>query len=198
MLCYLRELKMIDLTKSFGMIAGSLLGKPLAVFKPLKTDFNPAAWEDARVVENTNCYAYALNCPQMGWARPGNLRSLFNPRYGIELITVENIRNFMKNDGLEELSETEALSSSLNALALRISDRSDYHFYRLDSNGLWSHKQSYLDPSSDDDRGDVIKNPRTAASRSYAKFGGYFTIPENGILYVPRLQLPAGLIKAFG
>ena len=35
----------------------------------------------------------------------------------------------------------------------------DYHFYRLDSNGKWSHKFKYFEPTNLDYSGNIITLP---------------------------------------
>ena len=54
------------------------------------------------------------------------------------------------------------------ALALDIkSDDQDYHFYRLDNNGTWSHKPGSTNATNLDANGDIIIDPQKA-DRDYS------------------------------
>ena len=67
----------------------------------------------------------------------------------------------------------------------------DYHFYRQDRGGKWSHKDGWGSATNKDARGKVIIDP-AAASRDYRKskgrgkgknysgFCGYYCIPNDG------------------
>ena len=155
------------------------------ILKPsLRMDFNRSAWGD----EN-NCYAYALNAPQAGWARPGNLALVKNKEYPDNLITPANIKEYLLHkDGLEEITEYEALSGRFHAIAARVAVNCDYHFYRFDElDGSWSHKHGGGIPENRDGENELITNPGTLKDHIYTEFLGYFAIPPAGILYVPRL-----------
>lgn len=154
----------------------------------LRTAFNVAVWTDPRVMRHTNCYAYALNCPEMGIAVPGQLTA-DDPKISKSAVTVEDFREFLKQDGLVEISEEQALSGEFHAVALRISYHDDCHFYRRDPVGVWSYKNGDMELSRFDDNNATIENPRTAADRRYPQFGGYYAVPEGGILYRPRLSI---------
>lgn len=43
----------------------------------------------------------------------------------------------------------------------------DFHWYRLDSNGRWSHKAGESPATDLDDNGDQIDDPRTSANGDY-------------------------------
>jgi hypothetical protein len=167
--------------------------KPLVILKPsLSMSFNQAdIWDSHWVQTRTNCYAYALNCPQVGWARPSQLINQRNHCYNERLITPDNIKNFLLKEGLEEISEYEALSGTFHAVAVKIKDKKDYHFFRHDqADGLWSHKDGGNYPKQHDVDRMIIKNPRKAQV-PYPSFVGYFAVPEEGILYRQRLKIPA-------
>ncbi len=161
----------------------------LLVLKPsLHMRFNQAYWGDSAVQCTTNCYAYAINCPDAGMAAPGLLQSMDqDSAYPEAFVTTENVQSFLADgDGLEPITEEDALSGKFHAVALKIWPGKDYHFFRYDqATGLWSHKLSNRPISNLDDAGQTIKNPRLARSNNYTEFGGYFKIPEQGIFYAP-------------
>ena len=60
------------------------------------------------------------------------------------------------------------------ALVVLYGSEGDYHWFRRDSDGTWSHKRG-SDPATNLDFSDnVITNPETADRGPYTTFGGYF------------------------
>ena len=73
-------------------------------------------------------------------------------------------------------------------------EQPDYHFYRQDSDGTWSHKANNSNISRIDASGKIIINPKLA-DRNYKKilfngmqwdlqynqFGGFIYVPNEGI-----------------
>ncbi len=160
----------------------------LKICKPsLVTAFNDnAIWADPRVIAKTNCYAYALNCPDMGIAVPGQL-TVAEPKIHLDTVTVEDFRALLtQKDGLVEISREDALSGKFHAIALRIDYLRDCHFYRRDPIGIWSYKNGDREISRFDEKGSIIDDPQEITDRHYTQFGGYYAIPEGGILYLPR------------
>ena len=73
-------------------------------------------------------------------------------------------------------------------VALFIDPGINYHWYRQDSNGLWSHKPSHTAATDLDASGNPISNPETADRDyrstygiNYSIFCGYFYVPARGI-----------------
>ena len=58
-------------------------------------------------------------------------------------------------------------------IALVVDENEDYHFYRQDSNGMWSHKPGSTDVTNIDGTGRPIYDPKLA-SRYYPKSGLYY------------------------
>ena len=163
------------------------------ILPSLRLKFNQKAWNFFPLQGETNCYAYALNEPRTGWARPGNLSSMGSILFPLVPISTSKIRKCLLKDGLLEITEKEALSGKFHAVALRIYPQTDFHFYRRDSSGLWSHKMGQTAVRRLDDDNRLIKNPRLATSWRYSEFGGYFAVPKGGILY--KIALPDYIIK---
>lgn len=64
----------------------------------------------------------------------------------------------------------------------------DYHWYRLDDNGRWSHKPGNASATDQDASGRPITNPETAdrdysasGLPNYSQFCGYYYVPSGGI-----------------
>jgi hypothetical protein len=63
----------------------------------------------------------------------------------------------------------------------------DYHWYRHDRGGMWSHKRGSLKVHNYDASGKPISDPRSADSNygseeNYHDWGGYFAVPPNMIV----------------
>jgi hypothetical protein len=52
----------------------------------------------------------------------------------------------------------------------------DYHWYRLDSDGMWSHKPGGTAARNADNSQQPIHNPELADRGPYTDFCGYFTV----------------------
>jgi hypothetical protein len=155
----------------------------LLVCRPsLKLAFDPAAWDDHQ--QTTNCLTYALNCPNMGWMRPGGLRDHYRKAIPKDELSVTTLRTRLLED-LIEITRDEALSSRFHVIAMLAKPGEDVHFLRRESDGLWSHKLGDWRPHCLDSEHYKIHDPEKAVVYHYGQFGGYFTIPPEGILYKP-------------
>jgi hypothetical protein len=97
--------------------------------------------------------------------------------------TVAAVTEAAQADGLIPIGETEPCPDNRTKIALAIKpmpnppvlgDADDYHWYRQDLNGRWSHKLGNSIPSERDHNGAFITNPRLAARNKHTIFGGYF------------------------
>jgi hypothetical protein len=75
-----------------------------------------------------------------------------------------------------------------DSVALAIDTGIDYHWYRQDSHGRWSHKPGNTSATDVDASGNPITNPETAdrdysvtSGFNYSVFCGYFYVPAGGI-----------------
>ena len=60
-----------------------------------------------------------------------------------------------------------------------IPDGSDYHFYRQDASGLWSHKNGGNVARNTDESGNLIHDPEKADRGRYSVFCGFYTLPND-------------------
>ncbi len=149
--------------------------------------YSPQNWndggsrDDGKTVQgNTNCYAYVCNVkgPFQGryGAQPGEKAG--SPLTSANQITVPEIRRRAIADGLS----TVPLPNS-HKVFLVVDPGNDYHWYRLDSNGLWSHKPGSTKVTNLDASGRLITNPETAdrnyGAVNYTDNGGYLWVPED-------------------
>ena len=68
-------------------------------------------------------------------------------------------------------------------MAVDPSSNTDYHFYRLDDNGKWSHKPGATEAKDTNSSGKKIVAPhmsnRTSSSHNYSKSCGYFCFKKS-------------------
>lgn len=60
----------------------------------------------------------------------------------------------------------------------------DYHWYRQDADGYWSHKQGTTEVKRIDNSGMLITDPETCDRGNYTNFVGYFAVTPWSNLYV--------------
>ena len=136
------------------------------------TNFNPAIYNSPDVVAHINCYAYALDEPGLGFPWLGYMRFRNYARHFPEdmerLIVANTVYRrrrlgtlcsewekadaLLHVDGLERVSPPKILPDGNNHTIALIPFYHN-HFYRLDSNGIWSHKPSMLDAINTDKEG---------------------------------------------
>lgn len=156
-------------------------------------EWEPEAWNSDSVIKYNNCYAYFLDDPE------STRHSKPQPGYyglGKENITKRNKeqgkysscsemkhRILSDNNNIYIADENKPCSSGFYKGFLAISPGNDYHFYRQDKNGYFSHKRGNNPVSNLDSNGEIIINPRIAA-REYPNYDyyescDYFCIPKN-------------------
>jgi hypothetical protein len=164
---------------------------------------SPQKWERDNVRRNTNCYAYALDLTKnvkndsnfCDWAdvQPGNIcgrnEDIEEADFHLwenELIThaKEGIKNFVKafyedckylGYKVVRAKWDEYKEGGWWKVALYW-EMGDYHWYRQDNDGNWSHKIGKSNISKLDKSGKIITDPRTCNRGNYNKFIGCFLI----------------------
>ncbi len=150
-----------------------------------------------------NCYAYA--CDDFSdwrhgtddFPQPGNTAGFPTPLQS--QLSAQLLRTRAEAFGLTLVksgSENEPAPDGFYKVALFVAPGLDYHWYRQDRNGYWSHKLGEYPVMITDSDGNPIVDPRTAAQHyeklidpetnmpighNYATFGGFFYVPEGGI-----------------
>uniref|UniRef100_A0A6C0IWX3 Uncharacterized protein n=1 Tax=viral metagenome TaxID=1070528 RepID=A0A6C0IWX3_9ZZZZ len=143
--------------------------------------YDGESWNKMGNVQKLNCYDYAwgnANPHQLEFSQP-------IPRPPNELYTCNNVeKGMMKQHPDAEIIEFEqSCPSGKRKVALVVDDvaPSDYHWYRQDNDGFWSHKQGYMNPTNLDASGDVIKDPRKSDRKfehfNYTKMCNFYCIP---------------------
>lgn len=161
------------------------------------TEKSGSKWVD-RNITDINCYAYACNDlyrhPEHEFCAPG--AKSYNEHVEDTLSYGEYIKAFKGNtNDLIKACESDGMIFAgtdipvpkdkhyLTAAFVNANKQGSYHWFRLDTNGLWSHKPSSIhDVTNKDNEGNLIIDPRQAAAlTSYDQFVGFFFVPAGGL-----------------
>ena len=152
--------------------------------------YSPSSWTS--YAQNCcNCYAYALN----NQVYPGTNSLWFKQQMGYykgssytyTTLTETNISTAVANDYdaynsnfdvsyvFRKIGRYDVCPAGTYKVALVASD-SDYHWYRQDSDGLWSHKRGLNPVERTDYSGNLIIDPYIADRGTYTEFLGYYAV----------------------
>ena len=142
--------------------------------------YDPGKWNKEGVVLNNNCYAYATDNMTNTFPQPGKGSGAEpTPPY-----TCDNVTAAAVSDGLVKASCDNACPKGSFKVALVINPDplgNDFHWYRQDSNGNWSHKPGGTDATNKDNKGNPITDPRTADRGGYTNFCGCFCVDPTAV-----------------
>lgn len=165
-------------------------------------EYNPDTFNAPGMVEYNNCNAYAFNDPRSNRTKkpqPGELAGL--PPLDPSEYTCRNLRERIALDHpgvifTQDIKDPCPCGYYRVFLGLdRENPNPDYHFWRQDRVGTWSHKPGARNATQNDDRGRPITiDPRTA-DRNYENDDGtgYNYNTDCGFICVPggsRLPYP--------
>ncbi|KAL4219739.1 hypothetical protein ACF0H5_020153 [Mactra antiquata] len=139
------------------------------------TRFEPHVWNVMEVIEDNNCYNYATNRRTDTMAGPG--RGSGSEVFEEDEIYAEPVLAGCVRDGLTRLNGPNPGDECL--MVLVIWPGYDYHFYRLDDNGFWSHKPGETEAKDTDEDGERIGNIEEANHGLYTVFAGYLGCGRN-------------------
>lgn len=134
--------------------------------------YTPDFWNNDATQSFNNCYNYSTNRRTDTFAQPG--RSSGESCTEQSCVNAANISKFAKNDGLIQTTLSSGCGDGRTLLAMVIAPGFDYHWYRRDINGMWTHKPGPTEATNLDNSGVTITNPETADRGVYTIFGGYF------------------------
>jgi hypothetical protein len=149
--------------------------------KPL---WQPGVWNDMRYIKKNNCYSYALMNHDKSRKKkmyPGELSGQKKLKKGSPNYMCPNFEARIKKDipGVLDSDPTTKCPCGYYKMSMfldRDGDKQDFHFYREDADGTWSHKPGSFEVTSVDASNNKITNP-SAADRDYSK------IKEDGYNY---------------
>jgi hypothetical protein len=177
---------------------------PLTGYEP---DYNPDRYNGQRHIrESHNCFAYAfdhMDIPSLNkcndkscsvpFHQPG--RASGYPKWSkVKGKRCPDLISRLKGDvkGLKMASFTQKCPGKTSKIALVADEDQDYHFYRQDSNGFWSHKPGATHVTNLDASGRPIYDPALATRKydksglNYDRFCSYLCAPKNKKLYFKR------------
>jgi hypothetical protein len=164
-------------------------------------------------VKNThNCWAYGmdvldpaqltqcLNKPnsscQLLYHQPGGTVNRSSELYSADGRTCSKVESLMAADvpAIRRSTFKARCPRGTSKIALVVDPGEDYHFYRQDSDGLWSHKDGSNKAKRYDAENRSIWDPKTAArdyrSRgsflNYEDFCGYYCVPRGTPIKLAR------------
>ncbi len=168
-------------------------------------DYDAVAWAGIPS-DNNNCYAYAINnqveepTGNTIWFKqqPGEY---YNKHNGNDSDIPESFQkpasvivSSVQSDfsKYNEVNQTSCTFASIGRyeicpvgtykVALVVSN-DDYHWYRQDSDGFWSHKRGTSSVKRTDESGDLIIDPMLADRDNYTTFVGYFSVKPWNNMY---------------
>ena len=165
-------------------------------------------WNYSPVLNLTNCYAYAFNnqtypgTNALCYMQPGEFA-------GLELryvpINAENVVTYVEADAtklgfmFEEIDKYSCCPTGSYKVALVIAEGSDYHWYRQNPDGTWSHKLGNSAVTDVDASGNILVNPeyadRNHTVANYSQFIAYYCVTPLNNMFDPtaftQLELSA-------
>src|SRR6185503_386238 len=138
--------------------------------------YTPAFWNDGGTVQSSNnCYNYSNNVRTDTFAQPGLASGHVLGWTDLADCTVT--ANYAEADGIDPWPASgpcdgDGFFCHHTKLALVVWPNSDYHWYRRDANGYWTHKPGGTQATNLDNSGQVITNPETADRGPYTLFCG--------------------------
>jgi len=175
---------------------------PLSGYEP---DYNPSKYnKHPGLKDSQNCFAYAFhhtllpkNCTKdscnAAFHQPGIKSG--HPRWSeIDGKRCPDLLGRLMGDvpSIRLSTFTKRCPKKMTKAAVVTDENEDYHFYRQDSNGYWSHKPGSTDVTNRDAQGRFIYDP-ALASRYYPKTGldyknfcGYFCLPSKKHITLQR------------
>lgn len=150
--------------------------------------YDPSYWNDAANVYRANCYGYILNrvatdtSDQLAgyMCQPGYRTGNYYTQLSTSAI-IDAVKSDMKDLGrtIRSSSYSETPGSNEYKIALVIASN-DYHWYRQDADGGWSHKPGLTNITYKDASGNYISDPRTCdrnySYANYSTWGGYYIV----------------------
>ncbi|HYG62486.1 MAG TPA: LamG domain-containing protein [Thermoanaerobaculia bacterium] len=143
-----------------------------SIMNPGRPLYEPSYWNSGSRLANNNCYNYANNKPTDTFAQPGRAAGA-----QWTSLTCAAVHQAAVADGLQPISGYPSYVLDLKTgVALVVAPGIDYHWYRLDDDGTWTHKPGNSPATNRDNSGNIITDPRTANRGIYTEFCGFYTL----------------------
>lgn len=168
------------------IVIGPVIWPPLLV-TPCKCGpiYEPAWWNDGGQKQfNNNCYNYACNHRTDTFAQPGRATgAMYTSLSGCNVAAGQ--RSAKMGAVSDCLIDTPAANNACPAqghlVALVIWPNYDFHWYRKDVTGWWSHKPGGTQATNRDNSNNFISDPRNANRGGYTQFCTFMNVMHGHI-----------------
>jgi len=135
--------------------------------------YEPAWWNDAGQKQgNNNCYNYATDIRTDTFAQPGLAAGA-----EYSALTCASVRPAaVADDLIAKPGANNKCPSEGHLVALVIAPGIDFHWYRKNRNGYWSHKPGSSPVVHVDNSNHLIPDPRTADRGMYTQFCTFMVV----------------------
>ena len=161
--------------------------------------YEPSKWNDDIFIRKShNCYSYALNMIEKRRAKRCQKKTLKkgyiclrrqpnNKNKEDEFHSCDElINNILKEyPKIKRVAKNSPCPQGFYRVALFLLNRkdnhhltlNDFHFYRQDNNGFWSHKDGWRKATNKDKHGKLIREPEIIENKNKNKLCSYFIFP---------------------
>jgi hypothetical protein len=146
-------------------------------------EYQPANWNDGNGIQyNNNCYNYGCDMRTDTYAQPGRAHGITVTQSDLQ--DCVKVKQGATADGLKPVDCDTGCGCDecQHQVALVVSPGWDYHWYRKDRDGRWSHKMGWTPATNLDNSGNLIADPRTADRGSYTIFCGCFCVNKSQVV----------------
>ena len=154
---------------------------------------------DTTTRESHNCYSYLLNLKSKAAKKLCEKEIKYNdlcrrsqPGYAAGFPSLKTkdfncpsivTRTLADNPKIKKSTFTQACPKDTYKGAIVVAPGRDYHYYRLNDEGYWTHKPGWKPSTAYDAKNNLIKNPELASRNygelNYSKFCGYVCVPRD-------------------
>ncbi|KZN49486.1 hypothetical protein [Pseudoalteromonas luteoviolacea] len=156
--------------------------------------YNAGYWNTGNAHQwYNNCYNYAANrtSPTNAKSQPGYASG--HRGFDSNRRSCAGVMEGARRDGFTPVPRSQWASKKADTsgtktlMALVLAPNRDYHWYRRDGNGKWSHKPGSTAVTNLDNSGRIITDPERADRGIYTTFCGYYEGQSSILLH--RLQI---------
>jgi hypothetical protein len=172
--------------------------------------YNPGRYNKNKLVQDVhNCWAYGMNVMDPAQLNQCHDQPNCEPRFhqpggtkGLSKLlrkkrgrTCKVVDYLMRSDvpDIKPTTFSARCPVGKSKIALVVDPGDDYHFYRQDADGWWSHKDGANTVKRFDAEGKPIWNPQTAARNyrpgsnlNYKDFCGFYCVPRRKTIKLSR------------